>query len=336
MTSSDQIVERTRIRLRVRDDGRRASPCARDQARRKLHSRFARLCTAMPQCHRRDQVGSPSACSIVDIPDVESIARDYASGGASRSPSSTGRSFSRLGLRSHARSPRHPAAIMKDFIVEPSQLMRGIAAGADAILLLASLLDARRILDFIGLLEAYGCDALVEVHDEQELERAVEGGARLIGVNNRDLRDFRVDLGTSERLGALMPGATIRVAESGIRNRADVERLRTQVFTRSSRRIAAGGGRSRPRGAYTGHDMTKTRSAESPADDAHHGGGARRDFLASSSFPIRALSIDPKRAAKSSPRCSGAVARARATTAVPSRAIRCTVRPSFAMPPRRR
>ena len=108
--------------------------------------------------------------------------------------------------------------------------MRGIAAGADAILLLASLLDARKILDFIGLLEAYGCDALVEVHDEQELERAVQGGAKLIGVNNRDLRDFHVDLATSERLGALMPPETIRVAESGIRTRADVERLAAAGF----------------------------------------------------------------------------------------------------------
>ncbi len=108
--------------------------------------------------------------------------------------------------------------------------MSGIAAGADAILLLASLLDGRRIMDFIGLLEAYGCDALVEVHDEAELERALEGGARLIGVNNRDLRDFHVDLGTSERLGAMMPEGKIRVAESGIRTREDVDRLRAAGF----------------------------------------------------------------------------------------------------------
>lgn len=234
MTVLDQIVERTRARLREApmdvEDVRRA---AGDRAAMKTPFAFRTALT-------RDAVNviaeiksaSPSAGSIVDNPDVESIARDYASGGAAAlsivtepeffhgSPSWIGR----------AKSAANLPVIMKDFIVEPSQLMRGIAAGADAILLLASLLDARRILDFIGLLDAYGCDALVEVHDEQELERAVEGGARLIGVNNRDLRDFRVDLGTSERLGALMPGATIRVAESGIRNRADVERLRTAGF----------------------------------------------------------------------------------------------------------
>jgi indole-3-glycerol phosphate synthase len=234
MTVLDQIVERTRIRLRDEpmdiEDVRRA---ARDQAASKTPFAFR---TAL----QRDAVNviaeiksaSPSAGSIVDNPDVESIARDYASGGAAALSVVTEPEFFR-GSHSwivRAKSAANLPAIMKDFIVEPSQLMRGIAAGADAILLLASLLDAPRILEFIGLLEEYGCDALVEVHDEQELERAVEGGARLIGVNNRDLRDFRVDLGTSERLGALIRGATIRVAESGIRNRADVERLRTAGF----------------------------------------------------------------------------------------------------------
>ncbi len=234
MTVLDQIVERTRMRLRDEpmdiEDVRRV---ARDRATSKTPFAFR---TAL----QRDAVNiiaeiksaSPSAGSIVDNPDVESIARDYASGGAAALSIVTEPEFFRGSASwiARAKSAANLPAIMKDFIVEPSQLMRGIAAGADAILLLASLLDAPRILDFIGLLEAYGCDALVEVHDEQELERAVEGGARLIGVNNRDLRDFRVDLNTSERLGALMPAHTIRVAESGIRNRADVERLRTAGF----------------------------------------------------------------------------------------------------------
>lgn len=234
MTVLDQIVERTRARLRDEpmdvEDVRRM---ARDRAAAKTPFAFR---TAL----QRDNVNviaeiksaSPSAGTIVDNPDVESIARDYANGGAAALSIVTEPEFFRGSTSwiARARSAAGLPVIMKDFIVEPSQLMRGIAAGADAILLLASLLDARRILDFIGLLEAYGCDALVEVHDEQELQRAVEGGARLIGVNNRDLRDFRVDLGTSERLGALMPEGTIRVAESGIRNRADVERLRAAGF----------------------------------------------------------------------------------------------------------
>ena len=234
MTVLDEIVERTRARLAEEpmdvEDVRRA---ARDWA-------ASRTPFAFRNALARDGVNviaeiksaSPSAGSIVDRPDVETIARDYARGGAAAVSVVTEPEFFRGShdWLARAREASGLPVIMKDFIVEPSQIMRGMAAGADAILLLASLLDANQLLNFIGLLEAFGCDALVEVHDEAELARAVEGGARLIGVNNRDLRDFRVDLGTSERLGTLMPSDAIRVAESGIRTRADVDRLRAAGF----------------------------------------------------------------------------------------------------------
>jgi indole-3-glycerol phosphate synthase len=77
---------------------------------------------------------------------------------------------------------------------------------------------------------AISCDALVEVHDEAELERAITAGAKIIGVNNRNLRDFSVDLGASERLSQQIPDGVIRVAESGIKTRADIDRLRTAGF----------------------------------------------------------------------------------------------------------
>jgi indole-3-glycerol phosphate synthase len=175
---------------------------------------------------------SPSAGSIVENPDVETIAADYARGGAAAISVVTEPEFFRGSHEWLARAS-HAAAlpvIMKDFIVEPSQLMRGIASGANAILLLASLLDSSTIRRFIELLHTYGVDALVEVHDEEELAIATAAGARLIGVNNRDLRDFRVDLGTSERLSTLIPRDSIRVAESGIRNRQDVDRLAAAGF----------------------------------------------------------------------------------------------------------
>src|SRR5204863_9130328 len=92
------------------------------------------------------------------------------------------------------------------------------------------LLDPLQVREFIGILDEFGCDALVEVHDEEELARAVEGGARLIGVNNRDLRTFNVDLATSERLSSLMPRGAVRVAESGIKSRQDVDRLSAVGF----------------------------------------------------------------------------------------------------------
>ena len=234
MTVLDQIVEKTRERLRSAppdlDDLRRA---ARERVANRIPFAFRNAITANEvNVIAEIKSASPSAGSIVADPDVERIARDYQRGGAAAISIVTEPEFFRgsTGWITRAKAATGLPVIMKDFVVEPSQLLRGIAAGADAILLLASLLDARHILDFVGLLEAYGCDALVEVHDERELDRALEGGARLIGVNNRDLRDFGVDLGTSERLGALMPEDVIRVAESGIKTRADVERLHAAGF----------------------------------------------------------------------------------------------------------
>lgn len=178
------------------------------------------------------KAASPSAGRILDNPDVEGIAAEYRRGGAAAmsivaEPEFFAGSRQWIG---RAKSAAGLPVIMKDFIVAPSQIMNGIAAGADAVLLLASLLDGTRIREFIGLLDAYGCDALVEVHDEQELERAIDGGARIIGVNNRNLRDFSVDLATSERLGALIPADAVKVSESGIRTAADVDRLHAAGF----------------------------------------------------------------------------------------------------------
>ena len=234
MTVLDQIVQRTRARLRDEpmnvEDTRRAA----------IERAAARTPFAFRQAIAREGVNiiaeiksaSPSAGDIVPDPDAEAIARDYASGGAAAISIVTEPEFFRgsHGWLSLARNGSGLPVVMKDFVVEPSQLMRGIAAGADAVLLLASLLDARQLADFIGLLEAYGCDALVEVHDEAELERALKADARIIGVNNRDLKSFHVDLATSERLAAHIPSGVVRVAESGIRVRADVQRLRAAGF----------------------------------------------------------------------------------------------------------
>jgi indole-3-glycerol phosphate synthase len=231
MTVLDQIVERTRERLRGESKPDRRAAEAIAQTRKPFAFREA-IAKEGLNVIAEIKSASPSAGSIVEDPDVESIAREYRLGGAAAMSVVTEPEFFR-GSREwivRAKTASALPVVMKDFVVEASQIVRGIAAGADAVLLLASLLDGAQIRDFVALVEAYGCDALVEVHDERELERAVEGGARIIGVNNRDLRDFRVDLGTSERLGALMPAGAIRVAESGIRTRGDVERLRAAGF----------------------------------------------------------------------------------------------------------
>jgi indole-3-glycerol phosphate synthase len=174
---------------------------------------------------------SPSAGTIVSNPEVEAIAREYARGGAAAISVVTEPDFfhGSTAWLARARIAGLPV-IMKDFVVDERQLLDGIGCGANAILLLASLLDGPQIRDFIALLDEFGVDALIEVHDEAELARAIAGGARIIGVNNRNLRDFSVDLATSERLGALMPTGTIRVAESGITTRQDVDRLAAAGF----------------------------------------------------------------------------------------------------------
>lgn len=228
-----EIVATTRSRL---GDERLDAVALSREARaaregREAHAFSAALGVAGVRIIAEIKSASPSAGSIVANPEVERIAAEYARGGAAALSVVTEPAFfggSREWLR-RARTAGLPV-IMKDFIVDAAQLLQAIAAGPDAVLLLASLLDSAQIRDFIGVLDDFGCDALVEVHDELELERAVGGGARLIGVNNRNLKTFAVDLATSERLAALMPAGAMLVAESGIRTRQDVDRLLSAGF----------------------------------------------------------------------------------------------------------
>ena len=122
--------------------------------------------------------------------------------------------------------------LRKDFIIDPRQIREAVQWGADAILLIVAILDDRQLADLLRLATESGLTALVEVHNERELERALEAGAQLIGVNNRDLKTFTVDMGTTERIAMRLfsgPGtnhAALLVAESGIHTRADVQRLK--------------------------------------------------------------------------------------------------------------
>ena len=227
----ERIVAKTRERLAQEPPADRAA-AERAARARAPHALTSALSRDGINIIAEIKAASPSAGPIVENPDVEGIARDYRTGGAAAISVVTERdSFkgSRDWIARAAAASGLPI-LMKDFIVEESQLVRGVAAGASAILLLASLLDARQIREFIACLDQFTCDALVEVHDERELERAVGGGARLIGMNNRNLRDFAVDLATSERLSKVMPANVIRVAESGIKSGQDIDRLRAAGF----------------------------------------------------------------------------------------------------------
>ena len=114
--------------------------------------------------------------------------------------------------------------LRKDFTVDEAQLLEA-GTRADAVLLIAALFDSAELARYVSLSVEVGLTPLVEVHDEGEAELALESGARVIGVNNRDLRDFSVDLGTFERLAPRLAGATL-VAESGIKAPEDARRLR--------------------------------------------------------------------------------------------------------------
>jgi indole-3-glycerol phosphate synthase len=121
-------------------------------------------------------------------------------------------------------------ALRKDFTIDAYHVHQAAAYGADSILLIAAILCERQMRDFRELADHYHMAALVEVHDEEELKPALASGARLIGVNNRNLHTFEVSLETSIRLAEEIPVGVVRVAESGIHSSADVRRLRSAGY----------------------------------------------------------------------------------------------------------
>ena len=120
--------------------------------------------------------------------------------------------------------------LRKDFIIDDFQILEALANRADAILLIAAALDQRELISLATNARAHRLDVLCEAHDELELERALDAGLDLIGINSRDLRTFEVDLNTTFRLAEKMPSTCVRVAESGIENGADLARLRSAGY----------------------------------------------------------------------------------------------------------
>jgi indole-3-glycerol phosphate synthase len=176
---------------------------------------------------------SPSAGVICPDFDPVRIAKEYEAAGASCLSVLTDEKFFQ-GALEHLRQVRAAVKLpllRKDFIIDERQILEAIEWGADAILLIVAILDDVQLKHFHSLATDAGLAALVEVHDEVELDRALAVGAQLVGVNNRDLRNFKTDLTTTERLATkLFSSRTTRhppllVAESGIHTRADVERL---------------------------------------------------------------------------------------------------------------
>jgi indole-3-glycerol phosphate synthase len=170
---------------------------------------------------------SPSKGVLVEQFHPESIARSYQDGGASALSVLTDREFfqGELADLAAARAGVKLPVLRKDFTINEIHVIEAAAHGADAVLLIAAVLDEAEMRRFRELAAQFGMAALVEVHDAHELDAAVASGAEIIGVNNRNLHTFDVTLETSLNLGEKIPPGVVKVTESGIHSSADVQKL---------------------------------------------------------------------------------------------------------------
>lgn len=225
----DEILARKRVEVAER---RRAVPVERLQGMPVYHEprrgfRAALVAGAAPAVIAELKRASPSRGRIREDYDPPAHARSYAAAGARcLSVLTDGPYFEgELAHLTAARAAVSLPCLRKDFLVDPYQIDEARAAGADAVLLIAAAGPPEQRSELAGRAAEAGLDVLVEVHDEAEMAWAADVGATLVGVNNRDLRTFETRLETTERLAPLAPAGAVLVAESGIRTRADVERM---------------------------------------------------------------------------------------------------------------
>ncbi len=170
---------------------------------------------------------SPSAGPIRPGADPAEVAREYAAAGAAAISVLTDREFfdGRLEFVDQVSDAVSVPLLRKDFLVDPYQVVESRAHAADAVLLIAAALGPGQLGELLAETRRWGMDALVEVHDEAEAERAAAAGAALIGINHRDLGTFTLDMELTGRIAPLLPAGTVVVAESGIQGPEDVRRL---------------------------------------------------------------------------------------------------------------
>ncbi|HKP93670.1 MAG TPA: indole-3-glycerol phosphate synthase TrpC [Chthoniobacterales bacterium] len=171
---------------------------------------------------------SPSAGVIVEQFDPVAIAKNYARAGVDAISVLTDEPFfqGRLEYLEQIRRAVPQPLLRKDFILDPLQIMEAAAAGADAILLIVAALDHKELVALLGAASLYQMDAVVEVHTLPELDRALETEARIIGINNRNLATFEVDLSVTETLSEQVPSEIVLISESGIRTADDLARIK--------------------------------------------------------------------------------------------------------------
>ncbi len=234
MNILEQIAEKTKERIRQEKVSVPSEKIRREAEL--VHQRGDKKDFAFAQALRSDGISficevkkaSPSKGLIApEFPYLE-IAEDYERAGAAAVSCLT-EPFWFLGsdayLREIAQTVKIPV-LRKDFTVDEYMIYQAKAMGADAVLLICAILDDAQLQAYGQLVRELGLSALVEAHTEEEVERALKSGAGIVGVNNRDLKTFCVDINTSTRLRRLVPPEILFVSESGIRGRADIQQLR--------------------------------------------------------------------------------------------------------------
>jgi len=223
LAATRRIVEVRRRREPIAELARRAD--ARDTRRGALREALGRTgrVNIVAECKQR----SPSRGVLRVDYDPGAIASDYVVGGAAAISVLTEPTFFD-GALAHLREVRQAVAIpllRKDFIVSEYQLLEAKAEGADAVLLIVAALDPPTLRELLTRAHALGLDALVEVHTIGEVHMAIDAGADIVGVNNRNLRTLRVDTGASETIAAHLPPGIVAVSESGLKTADDLRRL---------------------------------------------------------------------------------------------------------------
>ncbi|MGB8647009.1 MAG: indole-3-glycerol phosphate synthase TrpC [Anaerolineae bacterium] len=224
----DEIVANKRIEI-----DKRKTRIPLDEFRRRAESLQAPYDFAAALCGERVALiaeikpASPSHGTLQENVDPVRTAQLYAKNGAAAISVLTDRKYFH-GEPNNLKAARVACdlpLLRKDFIVDEYQIYESRALQADAILLIVRILENTQLRDYRGLAAELGMAALVEVHTEEEVERALNAGAQIIGVNNRNLANLTTDLATTERLASLIPRHVVLVSESGIATRSDVERM---------------------------------------------------------------------------------------------------------------
>ncbi|MBM3773976.1 MAG: indole-3-glycerol phosphate synthase TrpC [Acidobacteria bacterium] len=223
-----RIVAKKRLELdsiRTRRSQLEAAARAKRKSRRDFRAALERTAPAVIAEIKKH---SPSRGALTANFDPAGLASSYERGGAAALSVLTDKAFFQGSLEdlSRAREAGSLPVLRKDFTLDELHVIQAAAGGADAILLIAAVLDAPQISSLAVLAREFGMAALVEVHDERELDKALAADADLIGVNNRDLNTFEVTLENSLRLAPRIPAEVLKVSESGVHSAGDIRQLR--------------------------------------------------------------------------------------------------------------